>query len=325
MREPGALVRRGSRTAAGLESASVANRSGRLRKRRQRVDWPIIIGPDVPVPKVVDAAIRGRLATLLSAFHDLLAIEDSDAIARKAVELARERIGLLRVSIWLHDRSRNLMLGTWGSDLGGEIVDEHQFMYATGDPEREAFRRAVEEGAPFTVFEDSPIIEYPGGKTRVAGRGWVACTPIRSARMIIGVMFNDTGLSGAPVDETLDPLPRQPGLGGARRHDSPSRQLATAAAETLAKEPGIASKEMARRLSISLGRLTRVFKSEMGMSLVEYRNRLRLDRVDRLLDEGCANLLDAALAAGFGSYAQFHRVFRLVRGMSPRDYIRKKT
>ena len=38
------------------------------------------------------------------------------------------------------------MLGTWGSDLSGRLVDEHQIMYAVSDPDREAFRRAEEAG-----------------------------------------------------------------------------------------------------------------------------------------------------------------------------------
>ena len=75
---------------------------------------------------------------------------------------------------------------------------------------------------------------------------------------------------------------------------------------------------------MSLGRLARVFKAEMGMSLVEYRNRLRLDRFTALLDTGHRNLLEAALAAGFGSYAQFHRVFRALRHVTPSDYRRRR-
>jgi len=43
-----------------------------------------------------------------------------------------------------------------------------------------------------------------------------------------------------------------------------------------------------------------------------------------LLDRGRTNLLEAALAAGFGSYAQFHRVFRALRHVTPRDYLRQR-
>jgi transcriptional regulator GlxA family with amidase domain len=92
----------------------------------------------------------------------------------------------------------------------------------------------------------------------------------------------------------------------------------------LARDPTLGGKEIADKLDISLSRLARVFKVETGTSLVDYRNRLRLERFGALVDSGRDNLLEAALAAGFGSYAQFHRVFRAVRGASPREYLRKR-
>ncbi len=313
--------------------------------RRRRVDWPIILGQpgtlgtQLPSPRVVDRSERGNLASLLSAFDEILALDDPDAILRRSVELARERIGLPRAGIFLIDRARNLMLGTWGTDLHGNVVDEHSIMYDVSDTDREAFRRSDEEGAHFTVFDDCPIVEHRKGETVVVGRGWVACTPIRSARAPIGMLFNDSGESGEPVDESrqthaailcsllgtlLDPVRGTPGRASAMSEESPSRRLVSAAVAMLAKDPSLGGKEIASELEISLSRLARVFKSEMGMSLVEYRNRLRLDRFMVLLDRGRSNLLEAALAAGFGSYAQFHRVFRALRHATPRDYLRHK-
>jgi AraC-like DNA-binding protein len=312
------------------------------RKRRRRVDWPIILatrGSDGPEPKVVDRGVGGNVAAVLSTFDEVLALEDPDTILRRAVELARERLGLMRVAIFLLDRSRDLMLGTWGSDLRGAIVDEHQVMYAVSNPDREAFRRAEQEGAHFTVFDDCPIIEHRRAETAVLGRGWVAWTPIRSSRVRIGMMFNDSGLTGEPPDEIkqghaallcsllgviLDPIRSVPGLKVPETAESSERRLVTSAVSLLAADPGNAGGELARKLGISAGRLARVFKIEMGMSLVEYRNRLLLDGFDRLLARGGVNLLEAALAAGFGSYAQFHRVFRAFRGMTPRAYLRRR-
>ena len=110
-------------------------------------------------------------------------------------------------------------------------------MYDLSETDREAFRRAEEEGAHFTVFENCPIVEHHQGETRVAGRGWVACTPIRSTRAPIGMMFNDTGLSGEPVDEAkqahaailcsllgtlLDPVRGSLGDGAARPRSRPA-------------------------------------------------------------------------------------------------------
>ena len=201
--------------------------------RRRRVDWPLILGPPgpgAPAPKLVDQAVRGQLAGLLSAFDAILALENPDAILRRSVEAARQQIGLRRAAIFLFDGSRRMMLGTWGSDLQGAVVDEHQIMYSVSEVDQEAFRRAREEGARFTVFDDCPIVEHHGRETRVAGRGWLACTPIVSAHATIGMMFNDAGLSGAPVDQTqqahaailcallatiLDPVRGVPGVGAA--------------------------------------------------------------------------------------------------------------
>ena len=308
-----------------------------MMNHRRRVDWSVILGTDPPAPRVLHRPVAGNMGALLSAFDDILSLDDPDAMLRRSVELARERIGLHRVGIFLVDRSRDLMLGTWGSDLRGAVVDEHHIMYALNDIDREAFRRAEQEGAHFTVFDDCPIVEHRGAETSVKGTGWVACTPIRSARGPIGMLFNDAGVTGAPVDTAkqvhaailcsllataLDPVRCARALGTLIPSDSSDRQLASASAAMLAQDPGLGGKEMADRLDVSPGRLARVFKAEMGMSLVEYRNRLRLDRFTTLLDAGRRGLLEAALAAGFGSYAQFHRVFRAFRHATPRDYLR---
>jgi AraC-like DNA-binding protein len=303
------------------------------------VDWPIILGPKAPVPTVADRSARGKLASLLAAFDEIHALDDPDLILRRAIELTRDRIGLPRAGIFVLDRARNLMLGTWGMDLRGQVVDEHHIMYDVSETDREAFRRSEQAGEHFTVFENCPIVEHHEGDTRIAGRGWVACTPIRSARAPIGMMFNDAALTDAAVDEAkqahaailcsllgtvLDPVRGAPGRGTTPPGESPGHRLVAATVGMLAKDPGMGGKEIASALDISLSRLARVFKAEMGMSLVEYRNRLRLDRFSVLLDKGRTNLLEAALAAGFGSYAQFHRVFRALRHVTPREYLRRQ-
>jgi AraC-like DNA-binding protein len=310
--------------------------------RRRRVDWPLILGApgaDTPAPKVVERGVRGQLAALLSAFDEILALEDPDAILRRSVEVARERIGLDRVGIFLLDASRNMMLGTWGCDLRGAIVDEHRIMYSVSAPDREAFRRAREEGAHFTVFDDCPIVEHGGGETHVAGRGWGAWTPIVSAHGPLGMMFNDAGLSGAAVDETkqahaailcsllgtiLDPVRAVPGAGRGGIGETKSQRLVKTALDMLAGNPAMDAPALAGQLGVSAGWFARVFKAEMGMSLVEYRNRLKLDRVDALMEKGGKTLFEAARGAGFGSYAQFHRVFRGIRGMTPREFLQRR-
>jgi AraC-like DNA-binding protein len=287
---------------------------------------------------MLDGAAPDELASLIAAFDELLLIDDVDATLKRAAEIALERIGLKRVGLFLLDAPRSLMLGAWGTDLDGTIVDEHHVMYELGENDREVFRRAKTLGIPFTVIENCPIVMQLPNETRVVGRGWVACTPIRSARAAMGMLFNDTGTSGEPLDQAkqarvailcsllgtvLDLTHGQPAHGRGSRPPG-GHPLVRQTVRLLAKDPSLGGKDLASALDISLSRLARVFKAELGMSLVEYRNRLRLERFQVLLDAGGENLLAAALAAGFGSYAQFHRVFRALRGNTPRAYLRER-
>lgn len=82
--------------------------------------------------------------------------------------------------------------------------------------------------------------------------------------------------------------------------------------------------ELAHRAGLSASRLSRLFKQQTGSTLVDFRNRQRVERFRRLYASGEHHtLLSAALESGFGSYPQFHRVFRQVVGCSPKEYARR--
>jgi AraC-like DNA-binding protein len=91
------------------------------------------------------------------------------------------------------------------------------------------------------------------------------------------------------------------------------------ALENLRSEQSLSEGALARRLRTDPSCISRRFHHDLGMTLVEYRARLRLMRFVALVDDG-ATLIRAALEAGFGSYAQCHRVFARSLGCSPRDY-----
>ena len=186
------------------------------------------------------------------------------------------------------------------------------------------------------MVEDCPIIVNTAAETKIVGKGWVVCTPIRSSRGPLGMLYNDAGLTGAAVDAgkqaraavlcsvvglLLDAMRRA--RGGAPAWSHATRHPAVArAVMMLEQDPSLGGRKIAKELDVGLSRFARVFKAEMGLSLVAYRNQLRLDRFLTLMDAGSdGNLLETALAAGFGSYAQFHRVFVSLRGKTPRDYL----
>jgi AraC-like DNA-binding protein len=76
--------------------------------------------------------------------------------------------------------------------------------------------------------------------------------------------------------------------------------------------------EIAQHSGLSPARLSRLFKQQTGVALVDFRNRQRIERFLQIYGTGQRmTMLDAALEAGFGSYPQFHRVFKRVMGSSP--------
>ena len=75
---------------------------------------------------------------------------------------------------------------------------------------------------------------------------------------------------------------------------------------------------LARAASLSPSHLSRLFKAQTGVSISRFRNQQRLQRFQLLYGHGRrTTALAAALEAGFGSYAQLHRVFRQLTGRSP--------
>jgi AraC-like DNA-binding protein len=300
--------------------------------KRRRIDWSVILNKDAPKPTWGDRLAPSDTVDLLLGFGDLFAINDLDALLKRTVELALHSVGLVRAGLYLYDDQLELMLGSWGTDLQRKVIDEHHVMFQLDEPGRRVAARAMSGEAYWTVVEACPIIENGPAETKVVGQGWVICTPIRSARGLLGMLYSDAGLTDASVDpgkqaqaavlctvlglrlETL----RGPGkaiLGHSARHPA-----VAAALRMLVADPSLTGGDIAKKMGVSLSRFARVFKTDMGISLVDHRNQLRLERFLSLVDSGGSNLLEAAYAAGFGSYSQFHRVFRALRGRSPRDY-----
>lgn len=80
--------------------------------------------------------------------------------------------------------------------------------------------------------------------------------------------------------------------------------------------------ELAATCGASPSWLSRLFRREMNVSLVDYRNQRRIERFFELYDG--RHISKAAFRAGFGSYAQFHRVFRRALGQSPAELLKRQ-
>jgi AraC-like DNA-binding protein len=94
-----------------------------------------------------------------------------------------------------------------------------------------------------------------------------------------------------------------------------------AAVRLLETEPTLPLPDLAREVHLSPSYLGHLFRETVGCSITDFRNSVRLDRFLRHCEAGLT-LTEASSRAGFGSYAQFSRIFTARFGCSPRTYLR---
>jgi AraC-like DNA-binding protein len=92
------------------------------------------------------------------------------------------------------------------------------------------------------------------------------------------------------------------------------------ALEALASDPARSRDALTRKLASNRGDVSRAFRRDVGATLPQYRNRLRILAFIRKLDAGLS-MAAASRLAGFGSYSQCHRVFLQLLGHSPREFM----
>ncbi len=101
--------------------------------------------------------------------------------------------------------------------------------------------------------------------------------------------------------------------------DQERMQRVTAYINRHLSEP-IGRADIAKAANLSVGAFSRFFKLRTGKSLPDYLSELRVGRACRLLADERPKVTDIALECGFSNLANFHRRFREITQMSPRDY-----
>jgi AraC-like DNA-binding protein len=84
------------------------------------------------------------------------------------------------------------------------------------------------------------------------------------------------------------------------------------------------SGELARACGVTLGYLAQLLADQTGRGIVEWRNRIRIERFVIAYPHS-GDLMTAAFDAGFGSYTQFHRVFAELVGTTPGEWAKSGT
>ncbi len=139
------------------------------------------------------------LRAVVDIADELLGCVDLDSLYRRAVELARERLGLERAGIMLEHEG--LVHGLYGTNMKGETTDERANRQTLNEEWRERFRfkDVVEQRWMIT---NEVLREWDGHQMRATGRvGDIAVTPVQTASRLLGVFFNDNAITMTPLSE----------------------------------------------------------------------------------------------------------------------------
>ena len=82
----------------------------------------------------------------------------------------------------------------------------------------------------------------------------------------------------------------------------------------------ISLNDVAGHVYLSKAYLSKIFKEETGISLVNYINRLRIDKSKTLLKDHSLSLADIAALVGFDDQSYFSKIFKGITGVSPGKY-----
>ncbi|OAS24553.1 response regulator [Paenibacillus oryzisoli] len=78
--------------------------------------------------------------------------------------------------------------------------------------------------------------------------------------------------------------------------------------------------EMASRCHMSVSHFCNVFKRQTGMTLINYVNKIRMEKVRVLLLEPDLKIYDIAELVGYSTMSYFNRIFKELEGLSPNEY-----
>ncbi len=88
----------------------------------------------------------------------------------------------------------------------------------------------------------------------------------------------------------------------------------------VANASGLSALEAGTLLGISEGHFLRLFKRETGTTFRRYRRAARIASTAKLVADNARSVKQIAHGAGYGDLSNFHRDFKQVCGMSPREW-----
>lgn len=85
-------------------------------------------------------------------------------------------------------------------------------------------------------------------------------------------------------------------------------------------ESNVSLKSLSKDLNLSQGYISDCFKKHMGVTIMNYAKKIRIERAKVLLLTTNDSILDISLRLGFHDQSHFYKVFKSFTGVSPSQY-----
>lgn len=137
-----------------------------------------------------------KLGTLVEIMNELSMIDTFDNLCRRAVELARTRLGFDRMGIWFRTEDPMTIMGSFGVDENGNIVDERHLRTTIGPEWPDGKVLVTKE--PLVLTGEAPLLNSRG---ETVGRCTEAFAAIWDGEHVMGHVSMDNRHTGRPITE----------------------------------------------------------------------------------------------------------------------------
>ena len=140
--------------------------------------------------------LGSQLAALVEITNELSVTDSVDDLCRRAVELARSRLGFDRLGIWFRTDDPDMIVGSYGVDQDGNICDERGKTTRVRSDRPEG--KVLLSKEPLVLEGEAPLLNHKG---EVVGQCTQVFAAIWDGEQVIGHVSMDNRHTNKPITE----------------------------------------------------------------------------------------------------------------------------
>jgi AraC-like DNA-binding protein len=194
----------------------------------------------------------------------------------------------------------------WSAEVPVRLGDKIIAVLWVGEPAREAFGHEDSKASGQSSAQTARILDVDGTRSDIG----LACVAKSLREVALGLLELFASQLSFFANEIL--------IRQAEREPYRVRLARTFISNHQTED--ITLSDVAKTINVSPFYLCKIFKRGTGLTLIEFRNRLRIESAKKLLTTSNQGVSEIAYGVGFQSLTQFNRLFRRIVGQSPTIY-----